>query len=202
MCRPPLGQQKRSARLCTRSQPRTAGPSPRHWLPPLPSGAAPTTASAAAVQAQAQGGAAEQEEEDDAQQDEELDAIGIPTGWRQCPRMGHPVDRFIPMKVRWERRGVQGSAARAGRAPSASCCCCCSFLLQLGTETACEGSPVVVLAFSERRRSLFPLWRWLVQANPCLGHQPVVQQHSTYHRLPARPPRRCRCRWARGTTRT
>lgn len=29
--------------------------------------------------------------------DEELDDKGIPTGWRECPPMGDPVDRFIPM---------------------------------------------------------------------------------------------------------
>lgn len=31
--------------------------------------------------------------------DEELDDAGIPAGWRECPPMGLPVDRFIPMKV-------------------------------------------------------------------------------------------------------
>ncbi len=31
--------------------------------------------------------------------DDELDNIGIPKGWRQCPRIGQPIDRFIPMKV-------------------------------------------------------------------------------------------------------
>ena len=31
--------------------------------------------------------------------DEELDTSGIPVGWRQCPRMGAPVWRLIPMKV-------------------------------------------------------------------------------------------------------
>ncbi|PSC72146.1 mRNA-capping enzyme isoform X1 [Micractinium conductrix] len=31
--------------------------------------------------------------------DEELDDAGIPTGWRECPAMGRPIDRFIPMKV-------------------------------------------------------------------------------------------------------
>lgn len=38
-----------------------------------------------------------QEEEHKA--DDELDPLGMPKGWRQCPRMGIPIDRFIPMKV-------------------------------------------------------------------------------------------------------
>lgn len=31
--------------------------------------------------------------------DEELDISGIPVGWRQCPRLGTPIWRLIPMKV-------------------------------------------------------------------------------------------------------
>lgn len=29
-----------------------------------------------------------------------MDDLGIPAGWRECPAMGMPVDRFIPCKVR------------------------------------------------------------------------------------------------------
>lgn len=36
---------------------------------------------------------------DEQQPDDELDSIGIPTGWRQCPPLGQPLDRFIPIKV-------------------------------------------------------------------------------------------------------
>ena len=31
--------------------------------------------------------------------DEELDRSGIPVGWAECPSMGQPIFRFIPMKV-------------------------------------------------------------------------------------------------------
>ena len=31
--------------------------------------------------------------------DEEIDTMGIPVGWRECPAMGKPIFRFIPMKV-------------------------------------------------------------------------------------------------------
>ncbi|KAL4857277.1 mRNA-capping enzyme [Chlorella vulgaris] len=31
--------------------------------------------------------------------DDELDDMGIPRGWRECPAMGRPIERFIPMKV-------------------------------------------------------------------------------------------------------
>jgi hypothetical protein len=33
------------------------------------------------------------------QADEEIDRLGIPVGWRECPMMGRPIFRFIPMKV-------------------------------------------------------------------------------------------------------
>ena len=31
--------------------------------------------------------------------DDEVDDMGIPRGWRECPAMGRPIERFIPMKV-------------------------------------------------------------------------------------------------------
>ena len=31
--------------------------------------------------------------------DDELDTSGVPLGWRECPPMGRPIERFIPMKV-------------------------------------------------------------------------------------------------------
>lgn len=48
-----------------------------------------------------------QEDDEKEKADDELDAIGIPTGWRQCPRMGQPIDRFIPMKVSLQRLPLQ-----------------------------------------------------------------------------------------------
>lgn len=57
-------------------------------------------AAAAAAAPWAASGAAEEQEEQrglHAVPDDELDDVGIPKGWRECPSMGQPVDRFIPM---------------------------------------------------------------------------------------------------------
>ncbi|GAB4819049.1 hypothetical protein N2152v2_006095 [Parachlorella kessleri] len=42
-----------------------------------------------------------QDEDEDGQQkpDDELDQMGIPKGWRECPRIGKPIERFVPIKV-------------------------------------------------------------------------------------------------------
>lgn len=45
------------------------------------------------------GAAAEEERPAEDKQDDELDDFGIPRGWRECPCVGRPVDRFVPLKV-------------------------------------------------------------------------------------------------------
>ena len=38
-------------------------------------------------------------EEGRGEPDDELDDMGVPRGWRECPPMGRPIERFLPMKV-------------------------------------------------------------------------------------------------------
>lgn len=55
------------------------------------------------------------------EQDEEVDDVGIPAGWRECPAMGKPVDRFIPFKVCacvWTDHGEGRGAHRCNTASS------------------------------------------------------------------------------------
>lgn len=44
-------------------------------------------------------GVQEEGEDGRGEPDDELDDMGVPRGWRECPPMGRPIERFLPMKV-------------------------------------------------------------------------------------------------------
>ena len=96
----PAGRRRRCRRRCLGTRPRLRQPLPAP--PPSPQG-----------QPAAAGGHEEL--------DEELDDAGIPTGWRECPAMGRPIDRFIPMKAgggaAWAWGGKGGVAGETEGVP-------------------------------------------------------------------------------------
>jgi mRNA-capping enzyme len=103
-CAEPEPEAVRCTRLGRAARPYAAHPPPPPPLTPPPLSPPPQAAALP-----------ESRLHDDGEADDDVDCFGLPLGWRECPPLGTPVWRFIPMKTPLLDHYLTGADAAAAR---------------------------------------------------------------------------------------